>query len=113
MKSKPQFIPSVARVLDGKIHIEVDIAASTVPERGHWRAAPTVLCDGKGVAAPDFATITWFGRLFTFGKKQAIVLGELWVARSEGYEWVTQEHLLLEADAGSACLRDLFRNHPA
>lgn len=113
MKSKPQFLPAVARVLNGKIQIEIDIAASVVPERGKWKAAPDVLGDGQAVAAPDFATVAWFGRLFTFGKKQAIVVGELWIARSEGYEWVTQDHLLREAGADSACLRDLFRNHPA
>jgi hypothetical protein len=63
--------------------------------------------------SPDFAAVSWQGRLFCFSRKQRVVVGQLFQAREKGYHFVSQDHLLKAADSDCHRLRDLFRGHPA
>lgn len=61
----------------------------------------------------DFAAVSWYGTLYTFTKKQRIIVASLWAAWEAGYHWLTQERLLEDAESDCSRLRDLFRGHPA
>lgn len=67
----------------------------------------------KAAHSPDFATVRWGGKLYSFAEKQRAVVGMLWTAWRRGVPDVDQQTLLAEAESDSSQLRDLFRRHKA
>jgi hypothetical protein len=116
MSNVPTPVSGSARVLSG--HVELSLTLPLAPRRtvadtaGH--SSPVELPAGpEPTHAPDFASVNWYGTIYTFSKKQRLVVANLWRAHEEGYEWLSQESLLDAADSDCQRLRDLFRGHPA
>lgn len=65
--------------------------------------------------APGFEAVNWFGTVFTFTRKQRVVVAALWQAWQQGYHWVDQAALLEDAESAQTRLGDLFDRgrHPA
>lgn len=74
-------------------------------DRGRDRAALT--------HSPDFSAVAWRGEQFTFSRKQRLVVAALWLAREDGYDWVSTETLLDAAESDGGRVRALFGKHPA
>ena len=66
---------------------------------------------------PDYYSVRWDDRLFTFSPSQAAIVRILWMAWERGTAEVSQDYLLVEIDSGARRLCDLFRRngkfHPA
>ena len=67
----------------------------------------------KATRSRDFASVNWFGRLYTFTPAQRDVVALLWDAWKNDTPFVSQASLLDCSDAERARLRDIFKNHPA
>jgi hypothetical protein len=59
---------------------------------------------------PGYQRVTWRGRRFEFGAKQASVLAQLHAAYLRGEPWVREVQLLTEAGSSCARLVDLFKS---
>jgi hypothetical protein len=62
----------------------------------------------------DFASVNWFGTLFSFGgKMQRRVVAVLWEAWEKGAPDVSERSALARAESESHSLKDLFKNNRA
>jgi hypothetical protein len=68
---------------------------------------------GRPAPGPGFASVDWYGTVYTFTPKQRAVVAALWQAWESGDLYVAEPTLLRIADSCSDRIRDLFRRHPA
>lgn len=61
----------------------------------------------------DFASVNWFGKIYSFTRPQAEIVGALWRAWKDGNPFLAQQTLLNIADSDGMRLRDCFKGHPA
>lgn len=67
----------------------------------------------RATHSPDFASVNWYGEIYSFRGKQRAIVAMLWDAMEQGYRWVGQDVLLQQADSDCGRLRDLFKCHPS
>lgn len=77
------------------------------------RLAPILDSLAPCKAGPGFASVRWFGRVYTFTRIQSAIIEKLWQAWQEGTPDVHQSLLLVDAESESKSLADTFRGHPA
>jgi hypothetical protein len=74
------------------------------------------LCNARASEArhsPDFRSVNWFGRRYSFTPIQTACVKELWEVWKNATPEVGQAYVLEKAEADSARLSDVFKNHPA
>lgn len=74
---------------------------------------PQVQATGPCTHAPDFRSVTWYGKPYRFTPIQAAIIKILWEARDHGTPDVGGQTLLEEAGSANGRLRDVFRGCPA
>ncbi len=62
---------------------------------------------------PDFRSVIWSSKPYSFTKKQAAAVEILWTAWEQNTPEVGEEHILKSIGADEPELRDVFRNHKA
>jgi hypothetical protein len=63
--------------------------------------------------SPDFASVNWYGTVYTFTPPQSLAVAALFRAREEGYLWLSTETLLQVAESSGSRVSDVFKNNPA
>lgn len=84
----------------------ITAAATAVDDREH---EPPL----RASHSSDFASINWFGAVYTFSKPQRAVISSLWNAWREGHPFLSQDTLLEVAGSDGMRLRDVFKGNPA
>lgn len=65
---------------------------------------------GAASHSSDFASVNWFGQIYTFTKPQQKVVAALWSAWEQGNPFLSQASLLAVAGSNGLRLRDVFKN---
>ena len=98
------------------IQLAVPLQSPMGPVGEPYRApSPKTVSADKKTAnhSPDFASINWFGRVYTFTRPQAEVVASLWQAWKDDCPFLSQYTLLEISGSESTRLRDVFKNHAA
>ncbi len=76
-----------------------------------WPVAPVTdtTCDHS----PDFSSVVWFGRPYSFTPTQAAIVRQLWTAYQSGCPEVGGAALLEVAGSTSGKISDVFKDAPA
>lgn len=109
----------VAEVVGGKVAFDWPVEAGPPPGVQERVSLNHVVCGvdlGGTVRAshgPGFASVDWYGTVYTFTPKQRAIVAALWQAWESGDLYVAEPTLLRIADSCGDRIRDLFRRHPA
>lgn len=77
-------------------------------------AAPLALTNaGSFKHTPDYGTVVYGGKTYSFSLKQKLIVAALANARRQGFEWLDTPTLLEVAESDGGRVRDIFRGHPA
>lgn len=63
--------------------------------------------------SPDFRSVSWFSKSYSFTATQAACIKVLWEAWEQGTPEMGEPAILAEAESNSPRMRDIFRNSPA
>ena len=84
---------------------------------GSLAAAEGIPHAGEGPSdcshSPDFRSVRWFGKGYSFTGLQAAAVGVLWESWAKDAPEVGDAFLLAEANSESKRLADIFKGHPA
>ena len=95
----------VVRVSPGTPQTVAAAAASAVENE----SAP----NKRAAHSLDFASVTWFGRSYSFTPTQRRIVAVLWNAWESCTPDIGEQSLLTEADSESPTLKAVFGKHPA
>jgi hypothetical protein len=101
------------KLIGAPIPVTVQELFVTAEERERFERAhdiePTSPEPEEFMHQPGYAQVTWRGRRFEFGAKQASVIAQLHAAYLRGEPWLPEQQLLADAGSDSKRLVDLFK----